>query len=166
MRIFVAITIFVFSISMGAQANEISAEKKKTIRGIMEQTGALQLGEIFSQAFGQQMIQALQNARPDIPKKAFQIVKEEVDATVREEIFEKETFYKLMYPIYDKYFTLEELQQLSNFYNTKLGQKTIKVLPQITQESMQVGQIWGQNLGPVISERVLKRLNEAGYKVE
>jgi len=41
------------------------------------------------------------------------------------------------YPLYDKYFTEEDLQAMIDFYKTPTGKKTISVMPQLLQESMQ-----------------------------
>ena len=38
--------------------------------------------------------------------------------------------------LYDKYYSKDELQNLVDFYKTPTGQKTIQVMPQLTQESM------------------------------
>ncbi|MFT4887060.1 MAG: hypothetical protein ACJA2D_000861 [Pseudohongiellaceae bacterium] len=51
-------------------------------------------------------------------------------------------------PLYDKYFLLEEPQQLLDFYETEIGKKSIEVLPCPTQESMQAGQVLRAALGP------------------
>ncbi len=50
-------------------------------------------------------------------------------------------------PLYDKYFTDEEIKGLIKFYETPLGQKAISALPQLTVEMQEAGQKWGENLG-------------------
>ncbi|MBW2564972.1 MAG: DUF2059 domain-containing protein, partial [Deltaproteobacteria bacterium] len=42
--------------------------------------------------------------------------------------------------IYNKYFTPEELRSISDFYNTQVGRKMSRVMPQITKELMQARQ--------------------------
>ena len=53
-------------------------------------------------------------------------------------------------PVYDKYYTLADLKTVNAFYETPTGQKVLAALPQITQESMQIGQAWGQRIGAQI----------------
>ena len=62
----------------------------------------------------------------------------------------------------DKYFTHDDIKGLLSFYQTELGKKTIKVLPQIVQHSWKAGQLWGQSLAPLIQERLKKRFKEEG----
>jgi len=43
---------------------------------------------------------------------------------------------QVSYPIYDKYFTESELRDITNFYKSSTGKKTIAILPQIVSDSM------------------------------
>lgn len=43
-----------------------------------------------------------------------------------------------MVDIYDKYFTVEEVEDYINFYQSKSGQKLLSVLPDITKDIMKV----------------------------
>jgi hypothetical protein len=42
-------------------------------------------------------------------------------------------------PIYAKHFTLEDIQGLTKFYESPLGSKLVKEMPQVVQESQSVG---------------------------
>lgn len=53
----------------------------------------------------------------------------------------------LMVPIYDKYYTADEIEGLINLYQTPLGKKMVTVLPKIMAESQAAGGQWGQQLG-------------------
>ncbi len=44
-----------------------------------------------------------------------------------------------MYPIYAKYYTPDELRQISAFYKTPVGAKSLTAMPQVINESMQAG---------------------------
>jgi hypothetical protein len=56
-------------------------------------------------------------------------------------------FVDLMIPIYDKYLTDEDIKGLIQFYGTPLGQKTLKVLPELAADSQLAGQKWGEQMG-------------------
>ncbi len=60
-------------------------------------------------------------------------------------------------PLYAKYYTNDEISQLVAFYKTPLGKKMIAVLPDLTMESTQIGQKWGQELGEELYRRFLER---------
>jgi len=48
----------------------------------------------------------------------------------------------LMVPIYDKYFTDEEIKRLIQFYESPLGQKMASVQPELVSESREAGKKW------------------------
>jgi TonB family protein len=54
-------------------------------------------------------------------------------------------FIPLYIPIYDKHFTLDEINVLIAFYETSAGKKTLELQPQIAQETM-------QTLNPVVQK--------------
>jgi hypothetical protein len=54
---------------------------------------------------------------------------------------------ELVIPVYDKYFSLEEIEGLTKFYQTPLGKKAISVLPQVLLESQTAGKKLGQEMG-------------------
>jgi len=54
---------------------------------------------------------------------------------------------ELSIPLYDKYFSHEEIKSLLAFYATPAGQKSITALPQLTAELRETGRKWGEKLG-------------------
>jgi len=54
---------------------------------------------------------------------------------------------ELIVPVYDKYYSDDEIKQMIQFYQTPLGQKMLSVLPKISAESQEAGQKWGEELG-------------------
>lgn len=53
----------------------------------------------------------------------------------------------LAIPIYDKYFSLEDIEGLTKFYETPLGKKAISVLPQVVLETQAAGKKYGEEVG-------------------
>ena len=50
-----------------------------------------------------------------------------------------------MIPVYDKYYTLDDLKAINVFYQSPVGQRVLANSPQIMRESSQIGQEWGRN---------------------
>lgn len=164
MKFLKGLIIFCFLITSSlANSEELTNEKKVAIDDFLEITGALQIGELLSNNFIQVLSESLKQARPDIDPKAFDIIKEEVGAVMSEEI---KSLLPSMYSIYHKYLTLEEIKELVQFYKTPVGRKYVSVMPKMTQEGMEAGQLWGQSLGPKIQQRVLDRLQKEGINIE
>jgi len=67
-----------------------------------------------------------------------------------------------MIPLYDKYYTLDDLKAINAFYESPAGQRVLAVTPQIMHESMQIGQEWGRGVGAKIATELEKeKLKEA-----
>jgi Uncharacterized protein conserved in bacteria (DUF2059) len=58
-----------------------------------------------------------------------------------------ETLLSLSIPVYDKYFTTEEIKGLTAFYTTPLGHKTMEALPKVMGECQEAGRKWGEQTG-------------------
>ncbi|MFN6525955.1 DUF2059 domain-containing protein [Nostoc sp. ChiSLP03a] len=132
------------TIAPSNNAQEI--EKTNNIKKLLEITGTKNIStQILTQ-----ILNNFKSEYPQVPQKFWDTFAAElkIDDLVNEII-----------PIYNKYFTNEEIKQIIAFYQTPLGQKTITVIPQITQESTAVGIRYGK----VAVERALKKLEAEGY---
>ena len=59
-------------------------------------------------------------------------------------------------PVYAKYYTRDEIRQLITFYESPLGKRLVEVTPKLTQETMAIGQRWGEQLGQDIVNELIK----------
>ncbi len=62
-----------------------------------------------------------------------------------------------MYPIYAKYYTADEVRQITAFYKTPVGAKTLSVTPQLINESMQAGFSIFQPRVNAVMEKTIKK---------
>jgi hypothetical protein len=113
----------------------------------MQTTGAMEMGSQLSGALFAQ----LKPAFPQVPSTVWQELAKEL-ADVR-------GLTELLIPIYDRHYSLEDLQALIAFYETPLGRRVVSATPLIAQESMVVGQRWGQ----LQAQKVIERLQAKGY---
>jgi len=139
-----ALALFCAGPAMSQAGN---AAKQQDIRKLMELTGAAKVG----QQIAAQMIPMFKQSNPQVPQKFWDDVMKEFDA---------KSMIDLIVPIYDKHLTHDDVKGLIAFYQSPLGRKMTSVMPQIAQESMQVGQQWGMQ----IAQRVQKRLEEQKKK--
>jgi uncharacterized protein len=54
---------------------------------------------------------------------------------------------ELSVPVYDKYFSLEEIDALTKFYQTPVGKKIMSVLPEVVLETQSAAMKLGEELG-------------------
>lgn len=130
------------SFALSAQQTTLDED----IRQLMEISGAAKVGVQVMEAMTVQFKQVL----PEVPTEFWNEAMKE---------FNSDALVELIIPIYKKYFTADEIKQLIAFYKTPLGQKVTSTLPAITQESMEAGQKWGQEIGM----KVAQKLQEKGY---
>ena len=143
--------------------DNLTEAKQADILELLEMTGALAIGKQMSDAVGANMSQTLKASRPDIAPELFDILQEEVSRTVEENLPE---FAARIVPIYHKFFTHREIKGMLKFYRTPLGQKTIRVMPQLLQDSMRVGQQWAEAIGPELQKRVQERFKAEGVDLQ
>ena len=67
--------------------------------------------------------------------------------------------------LYAKNFTADELREAVAFYRGPTGQKIVQKLPAITQESILIGQRWGQSIGGELHGRMIDELRKRGHNI-
>lgn len=132
---------------MAVTAQDAKSAKQKDIKKLMDLTGSGDLGVQVVK----QMVASFKVEMPNVPQKFWDDFMKEVKG---------EDLVNLVIPIYDKHFSHEDIKGLIAFYESPVGKKFVSKLPAITQESMTVGQLWGQKIG----EKAAKKLEEKGYK--
>ena len=153
-------------VASGSYCEELTQEKINAIKELMSITGSTQLAEIVGKAVFQKMANSVQETNPEIDPRALKIIEEELTSLMREETGEKGSFQQVIYPIYNKYLTLDEIREIIRFYKTPAGKKIISVLPNMMQESMQATQPWANSLMPRLQQRVLARFEKEGIKTD
>jgi len=84
----------------------------------------------------------------EVPEKFKGDFKEEILKTSLSDLVE------LIAPTYYKYLTLKDIQKISEFYKSPVGKKYSKAMPSIQTESMEVGKIWGIQMGQKIQDKI------------
>ena len=141
--------LLLFVVALSATSSAQSNTKTEKVRKLLEVTGSTSL----SKQMIDNIVEMYKQSYSDVQQTFWEEFRKEANA---------EELQSQIIPIYEKYYTEEELTQLIAFYESPLGRKVVQSLPQILQESMKVGEVWGKVLG----ERVYKKLVEKGYVKE
>lgn len=131
--------------SLAAEPAKVDPHKAQSIHTLLELTGVVKVAQ---QMIGQIFDQFAKDA-PSVPAEAWQKLRKKMNG---------DEMVELMIPIYDKYYTQEEVDGMIAFYRTPLGQKVISTMPAISQEGFQVGQEWGRRK----AAEVVKELRAEG----
>lgn len=139
--------VVVLSLSFAAFSRAaVSPEKRAEIDQMLKLTGMEKLVEQMSA----QMIGSLRGTMKDVPPEFWDRFAQKVHGS---EILE------LLVPLYDKYYSLEDLRAVNAFYSSPAGQHVLKTLPQIMNESMAIGQQWGQKIGEQAAREAIAERN-------
>jgi uncharacterized protein len=128
--------------AVSREPQPISPEKEKSIRRLLDLAGTKAL---MAQAMGQMEKTTRPELESSLPPGEYRERLIEAFFVKFRAKFDVQKMVELAVPIYDKYFSLEEVQGLIRFYETPLGQKSISVLPQLTAELMEEGRQWGED---------------------
>ncbi|WP_313215037.1 DUF2059 domain-containing protein [Soonwooa sp.] len=140
MKRIVLISAILISTLSFAQTKEQKVEK------LMEVTGMTKNMELMFN----QVLDIYAKDHPAVPASYWTKVKEKVNYN---------DLIMKMSVVYIKYYTSQDLDELIKFYQTPVGKKTISTLPQIMQEGMEIGKLWGAEN----AARILEDLEKEGY---
>ena len=145
-------------------SGSVSSQKEARIRELMDVTGTKNLGQQLIEAGMEQFRSSVLDSQPDNPR-----AKQFVEAfLIRfQKHFDPDSLNDKVIPIYDKYLTTEDLQGLLDYYHSPLGQRMLKVLPEVTRESQAAGFALGQKAAQETMEELKTDFPEfAGAKEE
>lgn len=134
----------------GAVAQEPSveeADRTELARELLAVSGAGQMGlQVMDQ-----MVDAFKMMNPEVTDDFWG----EFWAEFMTEI-DVDDMVEMVIPIYTEHLTAEEMTAAIDFYRTPAGQAILQKMPAILQESMEVGQQWGMEIGQRVAERLEK----------
>ena len=148
-----------------AAGQPISADERSDIAALLHASGAINIARTFSVNLTIQISEMLKKSRPDIPAGVFDLIGDEVNKVVAASLEAKGGLVDLYVQLYHKYFTRDEIKQLTVFYSSPLGRKMKSVSPSLLRDSVAVGQRWGQMISPQIQQRVRERLQQSGVNM-
>ena len=154
--------VFVIGVLQPHIAAAIDAEKRADIQTLMKEVGTLASIDRAVDLMMPKVISNFKKVNPSIPEATW----EELSRVGLDEL--KKSLPELQEPliaIFDANFTAEEVKQLIAFYGTPLGRKVVTQMPSVMQQTVALGQAWGERIGPRISERIRAAAKQKGYNL-
>ena len=146
----------------------ISPEKEAAIRKLFEASG---IRESMQQMLGGSIETVRPTMKRMLPPGEYQ---EKLIDLFFERFSQKmkvDDLLELVIPIYDKYFSIEDIEGLTKFYETPAGKKALSKLTQVMMECQAAGAKFGEQAGRQAMAEVLaehpdlqKALEEAGTR--
>eukprot|EP00439_Symbiodinium_sp_Y106_P088101 s1_g637.t1 len=162
MKSLVSVCLFVAALQLAVQpVYAVSPEKREVIVRLTEAMGLADLTVQMADGFMKGFHANMRKQNPEVSEKAITIVSEEILAAFTEGT---PALMEIYVEIYDRHYTLDEIRELERFYATPVGQKSIQLLPVITQEGMEAGQAWALAMIPEVMPRIEQRLRREGLQ--
>jgi uncharacterized protein len=118
-----------------APAEKVDPAKEAAIRRLMDLTQTSKMGDSLTTYVTNQVRQALSQAIP--PDRLAKLMDGFSQKMVTAAPVTGVT--DAVIPIYSRAFSMEDIQAITQFYESPLGQRMVNVLPQVTRESEEVG---------------------------
>ncbi len=131
---------FVFTVSGYAQSN---AEYSAALKKMFLVSGS---NETYKMAI-KQMISMYKSQSTLSPEKLKSLEDEMLKTSMKD-------LTDMLVPIYQKYMTISDINEMIKFYESPVGKKFAKNSPAITQESMKIGQEWGMKIGQELKNKL------------
>jgi hypothetical protein len=139
--------VIALALCVSARA-QVDPEKRVEIDKMLQLTG---MEKLITQMKAQ-MLTSLKTSLPGAPTAFWDKFSEKMDTR---DLLEQ------IIPIYDKYYTVDDLRAVNAFYASPAGQKILSTLPHVMHDSMIVGQAWGQKIAKQASDELAAENKDA-----
>lgn len=142
----------------------VDPESAAIIDELAKLLGMARMNEVAAEQMSLVIIQGIGRQQTVTPPMQ-QAIREEVTKVIDETFVKSGWMREMLYQVYGQRFTAAELKQLLDFYQTPVGQKMLVTMPQIAAESMRMGELKGQEIVPLLRERVTTRFKAEGFEM-
>ncbi len=158
-RRFLVAVIFSTALIQIAQAQQRpSDEAVSAARGLVEASGAAAQFDQFLPLFVDQMTKTFVHLAPDRAKEIREVMAE---LTTRFTARKSELIDQIAV-IYAKSLSLEDLREITHFYQSGAGRRMVVAQPDIMRQATIAGQNWGQRIGAEIDAEMRRELKKRG----
>ena len=149
-----------------ALADELTTAKRADINRLMETTGSAKLGLQMAEALSQNAIKTIKANQPLVSDSTLTVLHREIMGFMAEKISAPGGIMDMIVTIYAKHLTHQDIREILAFYETPVGQKTIRIMPQLMQETMQGSEKLMETYGPEINQRIRAVLKREGVQLK
>lgn len=145
-----------FSASRSAESGPGIASDSD-IRALLRANGSEDVGHAIGVAIAQQFISSLHQQHPDLGASADPTIMKTIVEYVQR-VADRDRLADRFIPVYARYFSEEEVRQLTAFYRSPLGRKLVSVTPEVSIETSKLGQEWLSGVIPGLQATVIDKL--------
>lgn len=154
------------AMSAYSESRPIAEAKRKAIDSILQQTGAKNALNLMSRQLTAEILEVLRSKNVPLNEDLILLVDQEARTVIYEDFILNNQFNEIFYALYDEYFTLEELEEIANFYTSKTGKRLLVLMPEISRRSLEASQEKSKGIGYKVQQRLMQRFDEAEQKIK
>ena len=159
--LFVLAAVALLAFGRPAAAQTAAPDATAAAKELVEAMRATDQLKVLMPMLMQQLKPAIAQGRPEVERDYDAMVPQmlaAVDARMGE-------FTGAIAVLYASHFTADELRQLTAFYRGPVGQKFLQIMPRIMQDSMTIGQKFGESIALDTRNRMIEELRKRGHKI-
>lgn len=139
----------------------LGSDKQDDIVALIHATGTM---TVVDQMIDQQVPELMAGIRArgiDAPQAFY----DQFEATAAQEFKKsKPELMRAIIAIYDTNFSHREILELSEFYRSPTGRKVITMAPEMVQQSLAVGEVWGAEISQKVIDRLRAELDQTQHE--
>jgi hypothetical protein len=135
-----------------------SEDAMAAARAFVDASGAAAQFEQVMPLMADQMSKAFRSLAPDRPRE----IDDAMAEVVKRFISRKSELIDEIAAIYADKLSVEDLREITKFYQTGAGRRMVESLPEVTRRAAAVGQTWGQRIGAEIASEMRRELKKRG----
>ena len=155
----IVVIMLLFATVVSAQA--ITPDKEKDIHTLLVLMGNSSIAEEMANSMVSISIAQEKKRYPNLPKNAEYALSQAIYDVVMRHVHELDA---MTVPLYDKYYTHQDIKDLIVFFNTPAGKKYASVLMPMMQEIIPIAQNWAKKVAPLAAKQAEVELSKYGYK--
>jgi uncharacterized protein len=144
-----------------AAAQQRPPASEEALTAAREFVGASGAGAQFDQVMPILMSQMSQAFIALAPQRAAEI-REVMGEVIRRFTVRKQELIDKVAAIYAEQLSIEDLREMTKFYQSGAGRRFVLALPEITRRSAAAGHAWGQTIGEEIAAETRRELKKRG----
>lgn len=142
-------------------ANAITEAKEKDIKALLKIMGVASMASQIADSMVAIAISNEKKRYPDLPKDVEYALSKAIHEVALAQAPELDN---MTVPLYDKYYTHDEIKQLIGLFSSPIGRKYSAVVGPMMQDMMPIARSWGNKVGPLAAKRAEQELRKHGYK--
>ncbi|OGR38231.1 MAG: hypothetical protein A2051_05350 [Desulfovibrionales bacterium GWA2_65_9] len=149
-----------------ALADDLTPAKRADINRLMETTGSASLGMQIAEAFSTNAIKRIKANQPLVSDSTLNVLHKEIMGFMAEKMSAPGGIMDMIVTIYAKHLTHQDIRDILVFYETPVGKKTIRIMPQVMQETIQESEKLAKSFGPEMEQRIRVALKREGVQLK